>query len=50
MVCAFCAQGIEKNLLNHPAVNNVSVDLENKMVSLSLQQPTHFNRINHNNY
>ena len=41
MVCAFCAQGIEKNLLNHPAVNNVSVDLENKMVSLSLLSNQH---------
>ena len=36
MVCAFCAQGIAKNLTNHPSVNDANVDLENKKVTISL--------------
>ena len=34
MVCAFCAQGIEKNFLKQPEVSKVEVSLENKFVKL----------------
>lgn len=33
MVCGFCAQGITKKLNNTGAVENVNVDLENKVVT-----------------
>ena len=36
MVCAFCAQGIAKNLTKHSSVKNVTVDLDNKIVIISL--------------
>jgi len=35
MVCGFCAQGITKKLNNTHAVENVKVDLENKLVTFS---------------
>lgn len=34
MVCAFCAQGIEKNFLKQPEISKVEVSLENKYVKL----------------
>lgn len=34
MVCAFCAQGIEKKFKAEPAVESVSVSLNNKTVKL----------------
>ena len=34
MVCAFCAQGIEKNFKAQPEVDKVQVSLENKFVKL----------------
>ena len=33
MVCGFCAQGITKKLNKTEAVENVNVDLENKLVT-----------------
>ena len=32
MVCGFCAQGIEANLRKNPAVTDVVVSLEKKLV------------------
>ena len=32
LVCAFCAQGIEKTLRRNPATGDVLVSLENKLV------------------
>ena len=37
MVCAFCAQGIEKNFLKQPEVSKVEVSLENKYVKLKFK-------------
>jgi len=34
MVCAFCAQGIEKNLSKLPSTKAVFVDLKNKIVAV----------------
>ncbi|MEK6627661.1 MAG: heavy metal-associated domain-containing protein [Bdellovibrionota bacterium] len=38
MVCAFCAQGIEKNFLKQPEVSNVEISLENKYVKLKFKE------------
>lgn len=38
MVCAFCAQGIEKNFLKQPEVSRVEVSLENKYVKLFFKE------------
>jgi mercuric ion binding protein len=35
LVCAFCAQGIEKKLRSYPATTDVVVSLEKKLVALS---------------
>jgi copper chaperone CopZ len=35
LVCAFCAQGIEKTLRKKPATADVVVSLENKLVAVS---------------
>lgn len=35
MVCAFCATGIEKSFKKQPAVANVHVDLEKKLVTVN---------------
>jgi copper chaperone CopZ len=35
LVCAFCAQGIEKTLRRNPATEDVIVSLENKLVAIS---------------
>jgi copper chaperone CopZ len=35
MVCAFCAQGIEKRLKALPAVGALYIDLENKLVAVA---------------
>ena len=37
MVCAFCAQGIEKRLSNLPAAKAVFVDLKQKVVAVELK-------------
>ncbi len=37
MVCAFCAQGIEKTLKNRAEVSKVFVSLENKLVAVSFK-------------
>jgi len=34
LVCSFCATGIEKTFKAQPAVANVKVDLENKLVTI----------------
>lgn len=34
LVCAFCAQGIEKTLRKNPATEDVVVSLENKLVAV----------------
>ncbi len=34
MVCAFCATGIEKTFNAQPAVSQVKVDLDNKLVTI----------------
>ena len=38
MVCAFCAQGIEKNFLKQPEVSKVEVSLENKFIKLKFKE------------
>lgn len=38
MVCAFCAQGIEKNFLKQPEVSKIEVSLENKYVKLKFKE------------
>ena len=38
MVCAFCAQGIEKKFKAQPEVANVEVSLENKYVKLKFKE------------
>lgn len=35
LVCAFCAQGIEKTLRRNPATEDVVVSLENRLVAVS---------------
>ncbi|MEP7154842.1 MAG: heavy-metal-associated domain-containing protein [Betaproteobacteria bacterium] len=37
LVCAFCAQGIEKKMKAQPAVDKVFVSLEKKAVAVSLK-------------
>jgi copper chaperone CopZ len=37
LVCAFCAQGIEKQLRRFPATADVVVSLEQKLVAVSLK-------------
>lgn len=34
MVCSFCAQGIEKNLLKNSSIEKVHVDLDKKLVHI----------------
>ena len=38
MVCAFCAQGIEKTLLNMPQTKAVFVDLRKKIVAVEAKE------------
>jgi copper chaperone CopZ len=38
LVCAFCAQGIEKQLRKFPATAEVLVSLEHKLVAVSLKE------------
>lgn len=38
MVCAFCAQGIEKKFKALPEISNVHVSLETKLVSLDTKE------------
>lgn len=38
MVCAFCAQGIEKRLSKLPATQAVYVDLKNKLVAVEARE------------
>lgn len=38
LVCAFCAQGIEKKLKAFPATSDVVVSLEKKLVALSTKE------------
>ena len=38
LVCAFCAQGIDKKLRALPATEDVYVSLEKKLVALTLKQ------------
>lgn len=37
LVCAFCAQGIEKQLRKFPATADVVVSLEHKLVAIALK-------------
>ena len=37
LVCAFCAQGIEKQLRKFPATDDVVVSLEQKLVAVALK-------------
>jgi copper chaperone CopZ len=37
LVCAFCAQGIEKQLRKFPATADVIVNLEHKLVAVALK-------------
>lgn len=37
LVCGFCAQGIEKTLRKKPAVEDVVVSLENKLVAVAMR-------------
>lgn len=38
LVCAFCAQGIEKTMRGFPATEDVVVSLKNKLVAVSLKK------------
>ncbi len=38
LVCAFCAQGIEKTLKENPATADVVVSLENRLVAVATKQ------------
>jgi cation transport ATPase len=38
MVCAFCATGIEKTFKAQPEVKTVTVDLQNKLVTIQTKQ------------
>ena len=37
MVCAFCAQGIEKKFMSQPEVEKVKVSLEKKVVTVGFK-------------
>ncbi len=37
MVCAFCAQGIEKSFKKQPEVEKIKVSLENKFVQITFK-------------
>lgn len=37
MVCAFCAQGIEKSFMSQKEVSSVNVSLENKIVKIKFK-------------
>lgn len=37
MVCAFCAQGIEKKFTSQPEVEGINVSLENKFVKIKFK-------------
>jgi copper chaperone CopZ len=37
LVCAFCAQGIEKTMRNNPATQDVVVSLKDKLVAIELK-------------
>jgi copper chaperone CopZ len=37
LVCAFCAQGIEKTLRKNPATEDVVVSLEDRLVAVALK-------------
>lgn len=38
LVCAFCAQGIEKKLRKFPATSDVVVNLEHRLVAVALKE------------
>lgn len=38
LVCAFCAQGIEKTLRKKPATSDVFVSLENRLVAIQTKE------------
>jgi copper chaperone CopZ len=38
LVCAFCAEGIEKKLKKFPATSEVVVNLEHRLVAISLKE------------
>lgn len=40
LVCAFCAQGIQKTLKAFPATQDVYVSLENRIVAVELKEGT----------
>lgn len=40
LVCAFCAQGIEKSLKTFPATQEVFVSLEHRLVAIALKDGT----------
>jgi copper chaperone CopZ len=40
LVCAFCAQGIEKTLRKNPAVSDVVVSLEDRLVAVETKPGT----------
>jgi copper chaperone CopZ len=40
LVCAFCAQGIEKTLRKNPSTDDVVVSLENKLVAIGTKAGT----------
>jgi len=40
LVCAFCAQGIEKTLRKNPAITDVMVSLEDKLVAVEVKPDT----------
>ena len=37
MVCAFCAQGIEKSFKKQPEVEKIKVSLENKFIQITFK-------------
>jgi copper chaperone CopZ len=38
MVCSMCAQGIEKKFSKEPAVKNLKVDLDQKLVTINTHE------------
>lgn len=38
LVCGFCATGIEKTFKKQPAVNDIKVDLESKLVTIGTKE------------
>jgi len=40
LVCAFCAQGIEKTLRKNPATDDVVISLEHKLVAIGTKAGT----------